>query len=136
MQVPWQDVYDQTRRDFFFILPEAMLACFGLATLLLDFFLTRKEKWWNSLTAMLGVAFSGAALLVMYKGMQGQAYAFGNSLIIDPFFIFFGFIFLSSTALSNSNFRQIHGNRKRAARRVLRSPAFRDGRHDVPSLWQ
>src|SRR6202034_1480913 len=29
----------------------------------------------------------------------GQAYAFGNSIIIDPFFIFFGFIFLASTAL-------------------------------------
>jgi NADH-quinone oxidoreductase subunit N len=99
MQVPWQDVFDQTRRDAFFIFPEAMLAIFGLATLLLDFFLTKKEKWWNSLTAMLGVAFSGAALLLMYKGMQGQAYAFGNSIIIDPFFIFFGFIFLSSTAL-------------------------------------
>ena len=59
MQVPWQDVFDQTRRDFVFILPEAMLACFGLATLLLDFFLTKKEKSWNSLTAMLGVVFSG-----------------------------------------------------------------------------
>src|SRR5580692_10462415 len=101
MQVPWQDVYDQTRRDFFFILPEAMLAFFGLAILILDFFLTKKEKSWNSLPAMLGVAFSGAALLVMYKGMQGgQAYAFGNSIIIDPFFIFFGFIFLASTALT------------------------------------
>jgi NADH-quinone oxidoreductase subunit N len=101
MQVPWQDVYDQARRDFFFILPEAMLAFFGLAILILDFFLTKKEKSWNSLPAMLGVAFSGSALLVMYKGMQGgQAYAFGNSIIIDPFFIFFGFIFLASTALT------------------------------------
>jgi len=101
MQVPWQDVYDQTRRDFFFILPEAMLAFFGLAILILDFFLTKKEKSWNSLPAMLGVAFSGGALLVMYKGMQGgQAYAFGNSIVIDPFFIFFGFIFLASTALT------------------------------------
>src|SRR6202162_2147196 len=98
MQVPWQDVYDQTRRDFVFILPEAMLACFGLATLLLDFFLFRSKKSWNSWTAMLGVAFSGGALVLMYK-MQGQAYAFSNSIIIDPFFIFFGFIFLASTAL-------------------------------------
>jgi len=32
--------------------------------------------------------------------MGGQSYsAFGNSIIIDPFFIFFGFIFLASTAL-------------------------------------
>src|SRR6202050_1001861 len=98
MQVPWQDVFDQTRRDFVFVLPEVMLACFGLATLLLDFFLTKKEKSWNSLTAMLGVVFSGGALVLMYK-MQAPTYAFGNSIIIDPFFIFFGFIFLASTAL-------------------------------------
>src|ERR1700693_666343 len=98
MQVPWQDVYDQTRRDFVFILPECRPACFRLAPLLLDFFLFRSKKSWNSWTAMLGVAFSGGALVLMYK-MQGQAYAFSNSIIIDPFFIFFGFIFLASTAL-------------------------------------
>src|SRR6202789_434163 len=100
LQVPWQDVFEQTRRDFVFILPETVLACFGLGTLLLDFFLMKGEKSWNSLTAMVGVIMSGASLVVMLRGMGGQSYsAFGNSIIIDPFFIFFGFIFLASTAL-------------------------------------
>jgi NADH-quinone oxidoreductase subunit N len=98
MQVPWQDVLDQSRRDFFFIMPEAMLVCFGLATLLLDFFLAKREKSWNSLPAMLGVIFSGLSLALMFK-MKGQTTAFDNSIVIDPFFIFFGFLFLASTAL-------------------------------------
>ena len=100
LQVPWQDVFDQSRRDSFFVLPEAILAFFGLGTLLLDFLLTKSEKLWNSLTAMIGVIMSSASLFVMLREMKGQSYAaFGNSIIIDPFFIFFGFIFLASTAL-------------------------------------
>jgi len=99
MQVPWQDVFEQTRRDFFFILPEAMLALFGLATLMLDFLLGKREKSWNSLTAMLGVALSGGALALMFRVPELPYPAFGNSIVIDPFFIFFGFIFLASTAL-------------------------------------
>src|SRR6202044_2145059 len=100
VQVPWQAVFDQTRRDSFFILPEAILAFFGLGTLLLDFLLTKREKLWNSLTAMLGVIISGLSLVVMLTAMKSQSFpAFGNSIIIDPFFIFFGVIFLASTAL-------------------------------------
>src|ERR1700735_1860208 len=100
LQVPWQTVFEQTRRDSFFVLPEAIVAFFGLVTLLLDFLLTKREKLWNSLTAMIGVVMSGASLFVMLREMKGQSYAaFGNSIIIDPFFIFFGFIFLASTAL-------------------------------------
>jgi len=96
LQVPWQAVFEQTRQDSFFILPEAILAFFGLGTLLLDFLLTKREKLWNSLTAMLGVIISGLSLGVMLSKMQGQSYpAFGNSIIVDPFFIFFGFIFLA-----------------------------------------
>src|SRR6202042_538203 len=54
---------------------------------------------WNSLTAMLGVALSGGALALMFRVPELPYPAFGNSIVIDPFFIFFGFIFLSSTAI-------------------------------------
>ena len=74
LQVPWQAVFEQSRRDSFFILPEAILAFFGLGTLLLDFLLAKREKFWNSLTAMIGVVMSGASLLLMFRGMQGQSY--------------------------------------------------------------
>lgn len=82
--------------DSLFILPEAMLALFGLAILLTDFFLAPHQKSWNSLTAFLGVAFSGG-LLFEIAGQNRPA--FGNSIVIDPFFVFFGALFLASTAL-------------------------------------
>ena len=96
----WQAILQQSRVDLSFVLPEAMLVFFALAILLTDFFLTPAQKGWNSITAMLGVFFSGAALAIIFKNLKGQRYsAFDNSVIIDPFFIFFGFLFLASTAL-------------------------------------
>jgi NADH-quinone oxidoreductase subunit N len=82
--------------DSLFILPEAMLAVFGLAILLTDFFLSPEQKQWNSLTAFLGVAFSGGLL---YEVAGQSRPAFGNSIVIDPFFVFFSALFLASTAL-------------------------------------
>ena len=58
----WHAILQQSRVDFSFILPEAMLVFFALAILLTDFFLTPAQKGWNAITAMLGVVFSGAAL--------------------------------------------------------------------------
>src|ERR1700723_808342 len=96
----WHSILQQSRVDFSFILPEAMLVFFALAILLTDFFLTPAQKGWNAITAMLGVVFSGAALGIIWKNLQGQRYsAFDNSIVIDPFFIFFSFLFLASPAL-------------------------------------
>ena len=61
----WQNIFEQTRGDFFLVLPEAMLVFFGLAILLSDFLLTKPQKSWNALTAMLGVIFSGASLFMV-----------------------------------------------------------------------
>jgi len=97
--VSWQAIFEQTRGDFFFILPEALLAFFGLAILLADFLLHARQKSWNSVPAMLGVLFSGGALGLLATFARRSYPAFDNSIIIDPFFIFFGFIFLASTAL-------------------------------------
>jgi hypothetical protein len=49
--MPWQKIFEQTRGDFFLVLPEAMLVFFGLAILLSDFLLTKSQKSWNALTA-------------------------------------------------------------------------------------
>src|SRR5215469_959758 len=89
-------VLSQMLTDSLFILPEAMLALFGLAILLTDFFLAPNQKSWNSLTAFLGVGFSAGSLLEITSQNRG---AFGNSIVIDPFFIFFSFVFLASTGL-------------------------------------
>src|SRR6202161_2769412 len=100
--MPWQKIFEQTRGDFFLVLPEAMLIFFGLAILLSDFLLTKPQKAWNALTAMLGVVFSGGSLYMLraYAAPPyGPTPGFYNSIVVDPFFIFFGFLFLASTAL-------------------------------------
>jgi NADH-quinone oxidoreductase subunit N len=95
----WRAIFEQSRGDFFFILPAAMLAFFGLAVLVTDFLLTDRQKSWNSMTAMLGVGFSAVPLWMM-RGVASPAnLRFDQSIVIDPFFIFFGFVFLASTAL-------------------------------------
>src|ERR1700729_1376132 len=100
--MPWQKIFEQTRGDFFLVLPEAMLIFFGLAILLSDFLLTKPQKFWNALTAMLGVVFSGGSLYMLRAyaaAPYGPTPGFYNSIMVDPFFIFFGFLFLASTAL-------------------------------------
>src|ERR1700733_12573124 len=100
--MPWQKIFEQTRGDFFLVLPEAMLVFFGLAILLSDFLLTKWQKAWNALTAMLGVVFSGGSLYMLQAYASppiGPAPGFYDSIRIDPFFIFFAFLFLASTAL-------------------------------------
>lgn len=95
----WQQIFDQARGDFIFVFPEAMLAVFGLAILLTDFLLTRAQKSWNAWTAMIGVGFSAASLFLIREPAANHVLAFDGALVIDPFFIFFGFVFLASTAL-------------------------------------
>jgi NADH-quinone oxidoreductase subunit N len=95
----WRAIFEQSRGDFFFILPAAMLAFFGLAVMVTDFLLTDRQKSWNSLTAMLGVIFSAVPLWMMRGVASPLNQRFDQSIVIDPFFIFFGFVFLASTAL-------------------------------------
>src|SRR5277367_275023 len=95
----WHSVFDQARADVVFLFPEAMLVLFGLATLLTDFLLTKPQKSWNALTAMLGVILSGASLWLLVRPATDHLTAFSNSIVIDPFFIFFGSILLAATAL-------------------------------------
>ena len=88
-----------TLRDSNLIMPEVMLAFFGLGILLTDFLLGPREKMWNALTAMLGVAFSGVTLWELRPLAQSHEPRFNDAIVIDPFFIFFGFIFLAAAAL-------------------------------------
>ena len=66
MVANWQAALVSTQQDFPYILPEVMLAFFGLATLLTDFLLEEKQKSWNALTAMLGVLLSGVSLWLLH----------------------------------------------------------------------
>lgn len=97
----------QTSRDFPLILPQVMLTLFGLGILLSDFLLEPRLKYWNAVMAMLGVGFSGyalwqlrAALEVRWdRGFARELVGFNGSVLVDPFFVFFSFVFLAATAL-------------------------------------
>src|SRR5258705_4642369 len=82
------------------LLPEMMLVLFAMGILLTDYLLEARDKYFNALMAMLGVIFSAICLWQLRPAASsGQAIGFSNSLLVDPFFLFFAFIFLIATAL-------------------------------------
>lgn len=78
------------------ILPQIQLAIFGLGILITDFWLEEKQKQWNAWTAMAGLGFSAYAL---WNLRNVATLGFRGTILVDPFFIFFGFLFLGATAL-------------------------------------
>src|SRR5260370_39612163 len=81
-------------------LPEMMLVLFAMGILLTDYLLEARDKYFNALMAMLGVIFSAICLWQLRSAAaSAQAIGFSNSLLVDPFFLFFGVIFLIATAL-------------------------------------
>jgi NADH-quinone oxidoreductase subunit N len=95
----WAGLLEQTGHDLGFIMPQVMLAFFGLAILLTDFLLEKDQKSWNAMTAMLGVLFSGFSLWQLRHVPRDGVAGFDGTILVDPFFIFFGWVFLASTAL-------------------------------------
>ncbi len=109
------DLLQQTRESLPLVMPQVMLTLFGVGILVTDFFLDARHKWFNALTAMVGVGFSGWALWKLHVALQAAMEAqraqfglaawgntipgFGSTLVVDPFFVFFGFLFLGSTVL-------------------------------------
>jgi len=90
------------------ILPEMELLLFALGILLIDRWIAAREKYWNALLALAGIAFSGVTLWLL-RGRVEQArndsagdpilLGFHDTAIIDPMFLFFAVIFLATTAL-------------------------------------
>jgi len=83
------------------ILPEIELLLFGLGILLIDFWIELKEKFLNAGLALLGTLFSAFTLwrLRAPVAARGQLTGFHESVVIDPFFLFFAILFLAATAL-------------------------------------
>jgi NADH-quinone oxidoreductase subunit N len=91
---------DTISHDFFLILPQVELALFGLAILIFDFMLGVRDKTGNALFAMMGVFFSGVSLYRLHRELGPEPVGgFTSSVVVDPFFIFFGMIFLIALAL-------------------------------------
>jgi NADH-quinone oxidoreductase subunit N len=90
------------------ILPEMELVLFALGILLIDRWLAANEKHWNALLALAGTAFSGFTLYVQHGKMQALRAAnpespgllgLHQSVLVDPFFLFFAALFLAATVL-------------------------------------
>src|SRR5229473_25821 len=78
------------------ILPEMELVLFGLGILLIDFWIEQKEKYWNAGLALAGTIFSAFTIWSLRGAIvaRGDFFGFHDSVIIDPFFIFFAALLL------------------------------------------
>src|SRR5467141_2450 len=82
------------------LLPEMMLVLFAMGILLTDYLLEARDKYFNAWVAMLVVIFSAICLWRLRPAAEsGRAFGFSDSLVVDPFFLFFALIFLIATAL-------------------------------------
>jgi NADH-quinone oxidoreductase subunit N len=91
--------------DFDAIIPEVLVAMFGLAILLLDFAILRdrRDKFWNAIYALAGIAIA-AYQLVRYWGVKASQadpvyQGFNQRLALDTFSIFLQLVILVATAL-------------------------------------
>ena len=87
--------------DYQAIKPEVLLALFGLAILLLDFLLDKRDKFLNAVTALIGLGFAGVELVMVWPAFTqgGSYYGFGHSFVLDGFAVYFKLIIVVATAL-------------------------------------
>jgi len=96
-----------TGTDYLLSLPIILLTLFALGILLIDLLVPPEWKWLNAVTALIGVAFSAAAVIkiqvaqapIEHSGRSLQ-WAFMQSVIMDHFAIYFFYLFLAGAALS------------------------------------
>jgi NADH-quinone oxidoreductase subunit N len=90
------------------ILPEMELVLFACGILLIDRWLAANEKHWNAVLAVAGTVFSAFTLYVQHGKIQALRdvnpespglLGLNQSVLVDPFFLFFAVLFLAATAL-------------------------------------
>ena len=92
MHIPILSAFmDYLQGEGHLILPEIELTLFGLGILLIDFTLGVKERYLNAGLALLGTAFSAYTVwrLRIPVAANGPLSGFHDSVIVDPFFLFF-----------------------------------------------
>ncbi len=96
-----------TATDYLLSLPIILLTLFALGILLIDLLVPPEWKQLNAVTALIGVAFSAAAVVkiqlvqapIEHAGRSLQS-AFMQTIIVDHFAIYFFYLFLAGAALS------------------------------------
>ncbi len=94
------------RPDTQAITPEILVAMFGLGILLIDFLVEKRDKYLNAVTALIGLAFAGVKLLMLWRvvARQGSFQFFPNSpaagsVSLDFFALYLQLIIVAATAL-------------------------------------
>lgn len=107
-----------TSVDHFALVPALMLALFGCAVLLFDFFVfpAPRQRKWLILFLALGIGFAAVGLVRQYLFLRAEGLseftAFRGALTIDGFAIFFNGIFLAASlivALVSYRYLEIEG---------------------------
>ncbi|HZQ93005.1 MAG TPA: NADH-quinone oxidoreductase subunit N [Terriglobales bacterium] len=94
--------------DYLLSLPVIMVTMFGLGTLLIDLILPREWKVVNAWSAFAGLVFSAVAVYKIQlayhntalRGMAPLHVGFMGSWAVDPFAIFFWYLFLAAAAIT------------------------------------
>src|SRR5213595_2380505 len=94
-----------TLSDCSLSLPVILLTLFALGILLMDLIIPAEWKWFNAVTAFIGVLFSAAAVYVRIQrpldaaGLPAQT-AFMNAMLLDHFAVYFWYLFLGGAAIA------------------------------------
>src|SRR5271167_1069913 len=97
-----------TSNDYLLSLPMLLLTLFALGILLIDLVLPKRWKQVNAIIALVGLAFSAAAVVKLHyaynaAARQGIAFTsagFMNSLLVDRFALYFFYLFLLGAAVA------------------------------------
>ena len=89
--------------DFLLLKPAILLTIFGIGVMLTDLLLDERSKYFNALTALVGIGFAAVQMLRIQSQMReagvSAVEAFRGAIILDGLGIFFIWIFLISTAI-------------------------------------
>ena len=90
--------------DLLVLRPVILLTLFGIGVLLTDLLLDDRHKYFNAITALVGVAFAALQMWLMQAQMREaritEIEAFRGAILFDRFGIYFTWIFLISTAIA------------------------------------
>lgn len=89
------------RADYLAIKPEVLLTMFGLAVLLFDFLLEKRDKYLNAVLALIGLGFAVVQLGMFWPLLVGQIpySGFGGAFTLDTFAVFAKLIIVVATAI-------------------------------------
>jgi len=89
------------RADYLAIKPEVLLTMFGLAVLLFDFLLEKRDKYLNAVLALIGLGFAAVQLGMFWPLLVGQIpySGFGGAFTLDTFAVFAKLIIVVATAI-------------------------------------